>query len=104
VELLRAAGGWVCIGKLMTSNAPRIQSGQTLVAIGASGSWYTAPVVFPKAFASTPIITATAASGIATAGAYLSVTIFGESATGFTVNVIRGTKADTYVNWIATTY
>lgn len=104
VELLRAAGGWVCIGKLMTSNAPRIQSGQVSVAIPLANKWYTAPVTFPKSFASTPIITATAASGIATDGANLSVAILGESATGFTVNVNRGTAATTFVNWIATTY
>ncbi|MGW6754534.1 hypothetical protein [Streptomyces sp. NPDC055006] len=104
VELLRAAGGWVCIGKLMTSSAPRIQSGQVSVAIPTANKWYTAPVVFPKAFASTPIITATPASGIATDGANLSVAIYGESATGFTMNVNRGTAATTFVNWIATTF
>jgi hypothetical protein len=64
VELLRSAGGWVCIGKLMTSSAPRIQSSTFTQAATTAGSWTTnMTVTFPKAFANAPVVTVTPNAG-----------------------------------------
>ncbi|MFJ9961083.1 gp53-like domain-containing protein [Streptomyces avermitilis] len=102
VQIMRTLGGWVCVGRVETSSAPRIQRGQTSVPTTTANAWATAAVTFPVPFANTPTVVATASSGIATAGANLSVAVFNESTTGCTLNVNRGTANATFVNWIAT--
>lgn len=54
VEILATAGGWVCLGRLQTSAAPRIQTGTGVSA--DSTSWVTNTVAFPVPFASPPLV------------------------------------------------
>lgn len=109
VEMLRAAGGWVCLGALMTSNAPRIQSGTLSMSFTAQTS-ATQTVTFPKPFASTPVVTANINSGGGSARYWTGWPI-SASATGFSMFVKTTDAAQAAADWsgvgcswIATTY
>ncbi|AUG87283.1 hypothetical protein HOS59_gp19 [Streptomyces phage Rowa] len=105
VELLRSAGGWVCIGSLRTTTAPRIQTG-TAVTPAWSGAveWTEVAVTFPKPFGSTPTVVATPVSAITSGSTELEFAVDGVTASGFQMRSRRSTSSVTTFNWIATDY
>ncbi|MFF1812393.1 H-type lectin domain-containing protein [Streptomyces sp. NPDC058251] len=106
VELLRSAGGWVCVGKLMTSSLPRIQSGsaQTPGSGGTAGTWTAVTVTFPKAFASTPNVVATPNSSVSAGTTELNWSVASVTTTGFELRSRRTTDSVTTFLWIATDF
>lgn len=104
VEILRTAGGWVCIGALTTG--PRIQSGSVVVPAGsASGRWGSVEVTFPHAFARTPIVVASGAiEPSSTSTDQVEVSVRPTSASSCKIHCRRGGTSATTVNWIATDF
>ncbi|MGW6920855.1 hypothetical protein ACWGA9_06160 [Streptomyces sp. NPDC054950] len=109
VEMLRSAGGWVCVGALRTNSGPRIQSGRLNLTFAATAvaNWN---VTFPKAFDSVPNVVANIASNAAAVRWY-KANVYNESTTGFTLYITTTDAAATAaawsaipMSWIATTY
>lgn len=100
VEIMNTAGGWVCIGKVMGSSAPRIQSGMvTTPTPGSGGGTTNAVVTFPRPFAGTPRIALTGDSSVPQ---NFSVAVQSPTANGFTARCYRSTDSSTTFHWIAT--
>ncbi|MGP3940504.1 hypothetical protein [Streptomyces sp. 6N106] len=103
VEILATAGGWVCVGRVMASSAPRIQSGTVDIPAGTAGSWLTKTVTFPVAFASTPNISLSLNTGTTSSDTFLwafsSVTT-----TSFIARSKRSSSTITTYHWIATDF
>jgi hypothetical protein len=105
VELLRSAGGWVCVGKLMTSSAPRFQTGSLSLTSATADSWSSyVTVTFPTPFASTPVVMVTCQSGGPTGTSELEFKLTAVSTTSFQVSQRRGTTSTTTVGWFATDF
>lgn len=106
VELLRSAGGWVCVGKVMTTNAPRIQTGSatTPTSGGTTGTWTAVSVTFPKAFASIPTVVATPVSSVSSGGTELNWSVASVSTMAFELRSRRTTDSVTTFGWIATDF
>ncbi|MFI7009962.1 hypothetical protein [Streptomyces sp. NPDC050145] len=104
VELLRTAGGWVCLGALRRNSAPRVQSGTSSTPGGTANAWSTVNVTFPTPFPTTPTVVATPRFSTTTATTYMLAVVYNESPTGFQLKVWRTTTAGTDCNWVATTY
>ncbi|MFJ9408582.1 H-type lectin domain-containing protein [Streptomyces sp. NPDC101393] len=104
VEVLRTRSGWVCLGPLATSSAPKIQSGTVTTPTGTDSTWITATVTFPKAFSSTPRVVMAPNSAITTASTTLTWSTSNASTTGFTARCRRSNSstATTPFDWIAT--
>ena len=104
VELLRSAGGWVCIGKLMQSSAPVIQSG-TFTQAGAGGQWTNNMTVnFPKPFATAPVVVAMPnAGGSATTSGVMSWQCTSVTTTSFLFRHWRDNTSTATFGWIAVT-
>lgn len=100
VQIAKAKGGWVCLGSLAPSNAPRIQSG-TIATSSGTGT-QTATWIFGRPFAGTPNITLTPVTTVPQNLSNIAVTSV--SATGFTIRVDRTSSPSTNVAWIATDY
>ncbi|MFJ4960983.1 hypothetical protein ACIP6P_00690 [Streptomyces sp. NPDC088729] len=90
VEILRSAGGWVCVGAVMTSSAPRYQAGTANLAV--SGTSATLAVNFPNPFASLPVVVASLATGNGTFR-YWSARAISASLTGFTAMALTSDAA-----------
>lgn len=106
VELLRSAGGWVCIGSLRTTTTPRIQTGSatTPTSGGTTGTWTAVSVTFPKAFSSTPTVVATPISSVSSGGTELNWSVASVSTMAFELRSRRTTDSVTTFGWIATDY
>lgn len=103
VEILRTAGGWVCIGKLMGSAAPQKQSGFAATsAAGATNSWSQVTVTFPVPFDSTPVVVVSPRYAGTTTSQFFVLATIDESPTGFTLKAYRTNNAGTSASWIAT--
>lgn len=101
VEIMNTAGGWVCIGKIMGSSAPRIQSGVAIIPSGTVG-WRGVRVNFDKAFATTPRVVVTPTYSGSTADTEIETATNNTSTTGFDCRNRRSTTSETTVHWIAT--
>jgi hypothetical protein len=106
VQMLKTMGGWVCVGRLEASSAPKMQSGTVTTGTGADSTWITVDVTFPRAFASTPRVVMTPNSAIAAASTDITWAISSPSTTGFTARCKRNnsSSSSTSFGWIATTY
>ncbi|MEU9560347.1 H-type lectin domain-containing protein [Streptomyces fumanus] len=106
VELLRSAGGWVCVGKLMTSNAPRIQRGEatTPASGGTAGTWTEVTVTFPQPFAAKPTVTATPISAVSAGSTEINWSVASVSTTSFDLRCRRTTDSVTTFGYIATDF
>jgi hypothetical protein len=106
VELLRSAGGWVCIGKLMTSSGPRIQTGTAVTPTsgGTTGTWTAVAVTFAKPFTSTPLVVATPISNVSSGGTELNWSTNAVTTTGFELRSRRTTDSITTFAYIATDF
>lgn len=112
VEILKTSGGWVAIGRLRTSNAPRVQRGTatTPATTGTPASWGTVTITFPKPFANVPIVVATAAEAIASGNTDVAIAVSNTTTTSFILRSRRNTAGATdsfaalTCNWIATDY
>ncbi|WP_353961839.1 H-type lectin domain-containing protein [Streptomyces sp. NBC_01500] len=107
VELLRSAGGWVCVGQIMTGNAPRIQSGTYSQTATTAGVWSSnMTVTFPKPFASIPVVVITPNAGgpgeATTNGIQVQCTSV--SATSMAARHLRGNTGSSTFGWVATTF
>jgi hypothetical protein len=103
VELLRSAGGWVCVGKLMTTSTPRIQAGTVVTPTwsGATMEWTEATVTFPKVFANTPVVVATLFSGLTSTTIEIDYSVNALTTTGFVMRSRRSTSSATTFTWLA---
>lgn len=100
VEIMNTSGGWVCLGKLAASPAPRIQSGKVSTpAPGQGGGVTSATVTFPRPFASPPRIVLT---GESTVPQNFSIAVQGPATAGFVAQCYRSTNSSTTFHWIAT--
>lgn len=106
VEMLRSAGGWVCIGKLRTNNSPLMQRGTatTPSSGGTTGTWTAVAVTFPLSFASAPTIIATPISSVTAGTTEINWTVTGASTTGFELRCRRTTDNATTFGWVATDF
>lgn len=104
VELLRSAGGWVAVGKVMTHSAPLIQSGTVQTPAWPSGTlaWTETQVTFPVPFASTPNVVAVLHTGATLTNFECIWAINNPSPTGFLMRSRRNTSGVTGFQWIAT--
>jgi hypothetical protein len=105
VQMLKTMGGWVCVGKLATSSAPRIQSG-TVDQAGNSGAWTAnMTVTFPKPFAKVPVVVAMPNSGgSAGSSGVMSWQCTSVTTTSFQFRHWRDNTGTATFGWIATTY
>lgn len=108
VELLRSAGGWLCVGKLMTTHAPQIARGTVNVSISAATSGSTT-VTFARPFPVIPTVVGSLATGDGTAR-YFTARAYGATTTGFSALVLSSDAAQAAITgsfpvaWIATTF
>lgn len=98
VEILRTAGGWVCIGALRSSSAPRIQSGRATTPV-PSGGFSDIAVTFSGAFPAAPRIVITPDT---TAPQNMTWGVMNVANTGFTIRCYRTTANATNFMWLAT--
>jgi hypothetical protein len=99
VELLRTAGGWICVGALRTHSAPRMLSGTVSVSFTAATST-SVTVTFTRPFASTPNVVASIASGSGSAR-WFTARAINATTTGFTLFVLTSDAAAPAVDWVS---
>ena len=105
VEIANTLGGWVCLGVLRTSKAPRVQSGSLTMTSTTANEWSAyVTVTFPIAFASAPIVVAMAQSGGPTVSAEMELKCTGVTSTSFQISQRRGSTSPGVVGWIATDF
>jgi hypothetical protein len=104
VELLRSAGGWVCIGKVMTSSGPRIQTGTAVTPGIADGTWTAVTATFAKPFTSVPTVVVTPISNVTAATTEINWSLNALTASSFEIRCRRSTNSVTTFGYIATDF
>ena len=79
-------------------NVRNVQCGKATVTVKAANTTYTKSVLFPQAFTSVPIVSATPVTGSPDKVAFGVTSI---STTGFSITLNRTNVVNTIVNWIA---
>lgn len=106
VEISKTLGGWVCLGRLLSSSAPRIQSGTAVTPAPATvGNWTSVEVTFPAPFANVPNVVATTAVAIGTSD-QSEIGTANRTTTGFQLRYRRTTPSNPSTThcWLATDY
>jgi len=105
VAVAKQDSSWLILGSITTATTPppQIQTGANTVTIPTANEWALLAVTFAVPFSSTPVVVATASSGITIGSTTeLEVVVSNRTTTGFEIRVRRGNTNSTTVNWIAT--
>lgn len=104
VEIANTNGGWVSLGRLQTSSAPRVQRGLVTTPIGSTANYVLTYVSFPVAFVGTPTVCATPVSGVTATSTTFNWAVNEISPTGFRLRTYRSNQNSfaTDYSWIAT--
>lgn len=100
VEILRTAGGWVCLGAL-NSGAPVAQRGSATANTSGTNNWVSQTVSFPAEFAAPPAVMVTPVA-VTQDGAYaVDVAANNITTSGFILRARRTSSHNLTCHWVA---